>query len=80
MGIITVSVDDEVEKEFRKIAMEEYKGRKGFLGDAITEAMKEWVREKEERELAEREIAILKKGFNLGRLTYKKREELYARK
>ena len=41
MGIITVSVDDKVEKEFRKIAMEEYKGRKGFLGDAITEAMKE---------------------------------------
>lgn len=79
MGTITVNIEDEVEKEFRKIASEEYKGKKGFLGDAITEAMKEWIREKEQEEITEREIAILKKGFRLGKLMYKKKEELYAR-
>lgn len=80
MGTITVNVDDEIEEEFRKIASEEFKGKKGFLGDAITEAMKEWVKEKEQEEISKREIEILKKGFKLGKITYKKREELYARK
>ncbi len=80
MGTITINVDDEIEKEFRKLAGEEYKGKKGFLGDAITEAMKNWVGEKEQKEIAVRELAVLKKGFRLGKVLYKKREELYARK
>lgn len=80
MGTITINVDDEVEKEFRKLANEESKGKKGFLGDAITEAMKKWVQEKEQGELSKKEIEVLRKGFRLGKITYKKREELYARK
>ena len=80
MGTITINVDDEIEKEFRKLANEESKGKKGFLGDAITEAMKKWISEKEQKEISMREIKILKKGFKLGKITYKKREELYGRK
>ena len=34
----------------------------------------------EQEELSKKEIRILKKGFKLGKLKYKKRAELYARK
>ena len=46
--IITVSRAD-VEERFRKIAAATHGKKKGYLGRALTEAMEEWAREKEER-------------------------------
>ena len=44
MGIITFTVDDEVEKEFRRIVAKEG-GKNGDLSKAVTEAMKNWIEE-----------------------------------
>jgi len=43
MGKITVTVDDHIEEEFRKVVAQKYGARKGALGAAITEAMKMWI-------------------------------------
>ena len=49
VGVITVSVDDEVEKRFRELVVEKYGRIRGALGVAVTEAMKLWIK-KVERE------------------------------
>jgi predicted transcriptional regulator len=48
MATITVNVDDDVYEVFRKIASEEKRGKKGFLGDTITEAMKRYSEKQEQ--------------------------------
>jgi predicted transcriptional regulator len=44
MGQLNLKVDDELEKEFRRIAVERFGARKGFLKKAIEEALWEWVK------------------------------------
>ena len=44
MGTITISVEDETEKLFRKLASAKYGKRKGALGEAVTEAMQIWLK------------------------------------
>jgi len=79
MGTITISVDDVVEKEFRKI-VEEEGGKKGDLGKAVTEAMKKWADDKRQKEIAERIIARMEKGlYKLPKNWKFNREEIYDR-
>jgi hypothetical protein len=44
MGKINLDIDDALEKEFRKAAVEKFEARKGFLKKAIEEAIYEWLR------------------------------------
>ncbi|WP_179192997.1 hypothetical protein [Thermococcus litoralis] len=48
--MITVSVDDEVEKKFRKLVEKKYGKIRGALGVAVTEAMKLWIKKVESEE------------------------------
>lgn len=43
MGQINLKIDDELEKEFRKVAVEKFGARKGFIKKAIEEAVREWI-------------------------------------
>jgi len=81
MGTITISVDDEVEKEFRKI-VEEHKGnKKGDLGKSVTEAMKKWTEEKKQKEIAKRQMKRSEKGmYKLPKNWKFNRDEIYDRK
>ena len=80
MGIITVSVDDETEKEFRKL-VEEKGGKKGDLGKAVTEAMKKWAEEKRQKEIAERMMNRSEKGlYRLPKNWKFNREEIYDKR
>lgn len=79
MTTITISVDSDVEERFRESAKKQYGGKKGYLGDAVTEAMKKWLLEVTSQEIAKRALNRMRKGFNMGGLTYSKREELYER-
>jgi len=43
MGQINLRIDDELEREFRKLAAEKFEARKGFLKKAIGEAIRDWI-------------------------------------
>ena len=44
MGKINLAIDDKLEKEFRRAAVEKFEARKGFLKKAIEEAIRDWIR------------------------------------
>ena len=79
MGTITINVDDEVEARFRKTAGEQYSNKKGYLGDAITEAMRKRRSEKEKKEMGERKIKLMEKGLYSLKGWKFNREEIYDR-
>jgi hypothetical protein len=43
MGQVNLKVDDKLEREFRRVAVERFEARKGFLKKAIEEAMRDWI-------------------------------------
>jgi Arc/MetJ-type ribon-helix-helix transcriptional regulator len=75
MGVITVSIDDEVEKDLR----EKIDDRKGALGSAITEALKEWIKDKEQEKYRKRALKRLEEGYDMGEIQYEHRSELHDR-
>ena len=80
MATITVNVDDDVYEKFRKLASDEHKGKKGFLGDTITEAMMKFVHENEAEAAKQRLREKLRRVYNLGGFKEGfKREDLYER-
>lgn len=44
MGQVNLKIDDKLEEEFRRIAVERFEARKGFLKKAIEEAIRDWVK------------------------------------
>ena len=76
MGTITANINDNVEEIFRKRVYQIYGKGKGTLGKALAEAMLEWSRKKEYFDIC---MKYLNEGTNMGKLKYKKREELYDR-
>lgn len=78
MGTITISVDDSTETTFRKVVREEIGETKGSLGTAVTEAMNLWVQQKRQTEIAQRQLALMERGFRLGRYKFN-REALHER-
>jgi predicted transcriptional regulator len=79
MGTITISVDDDVEKKFRTRAKKIYGERKGALGQAVKEAMDLWVTEKTQQEIAEKALALMEQGYDLGARQYRTRDDLHER-
>ena len=79
MGTITVNVDDDIERKFRKVADITYHKKKGYLGRSITEAMKYWIYVKRQKEISGRQLKLLEKGFDFGSKLYKSRGDLYER-
>jgi len=56
-----------------------YSKMKGYLGNAVTSLMKKWIDEMTQKQISEREITLLEKGFDMGELKFKSREELHER-
>ena len=78
MGIMTISIDNEVEEQFRVEAAKNYSG-KGHLGKAVTEALRDWVEVKQQKWIADEELVRLKNGFNMGDKLYTSRDDLHGR-
>jgi len=74
MGTITIVLDDEVEEKLRKRAH-----GKGALGKAISEATRQWLEDQEQKQIQQKALKLLRKGFDMGKIAYTKREELHER-
>jgi len=68
-----------VEERFRKIAAATHGKKKGYLGRALTEAMEEWAREKEQGGTVAATLRYLESGVDLGGAKYRNRDELHER-
>ena len=79
MGTMTISVDNDVEQQFRALAQKIYSKKKGYLGNAVTSAMKKWIDEMTQKQISERELKLLENGFDMGKFKFRSREELYER-
>lgn len=75
--IITISINEESEKNFRRIAILKYGKRKGALGKALTEAIDEWVRELQEKDLTSKSLELMKKGVAKKKWRFN-RDDIYA--
>ena len=79
MGTITISIDEEAENQLRKI-VEERGGKKGDMGKVVSEAMKRWVEDRKQKEIAERQMKMSEKGlYRLPKGWKFNRDEIYDR-
>lgn len=79
MATITLSIDDATEKAFREVVGRVLGDRKGCLGEAATEAMNLWVREKTQEALARDALALIGEPRRLGARAYRSRSDLHDR-
>ena len=75
---ITINLETEVLNRLRELAFAE-KQKKGFLGKVISEATKEYLKEREQEEIAERQLKKMEIGYKMGRILIKHRDEIYDR-
>ncbi|MFB6216623.1 MAG: hypothetical protein ABEJ72_06615 [Candidatus Aenigmatarchaeota archaeon] len=73
---MTISIDDEVEERLR----EEISGEKGSMGAAISEALRQWLDDRDVKMKEERALERLEDGFNMGETQYERRSELHERR
>ncbi|MFA5613257.1 MAG: hypothetical protein WC993_02175 [Methanoculleus sp.] len=79
MGTITLSIDDRTEQEFRRLVEKILGRRKGALGEAATEAMDLWIREKTQEEVVRDALELTGKAYHFGAWKYTSRKDLYDR-
>jgi hypothetical protein len=79
MATITINVADNLDKDFRGVVEKNYGIGKGILGKAVSEALEKWIDETRQKDIAEKMIAVMEKGFDMGKITYKSKDELYER-
>ena len=77
--IITVSVNAEVERKFRRTAKAVHGTKKGYLGRALTDAMERWTKDREETDTVAATLSLLDNGIDMGGVRYKHRDELHER-
>ncbi|MDP3027754.1 MAG: hypothetical protein Q8N63_08680 [Nanoarchaeota archaeon] len=80
MATITLNINDKVNEEFRQTVKSKLGEGKGILGKAIEEAIKKWIFEQKQKEIAERQIKIMKEGvWSLKNYRFD-REEIYEKR
>ena len=75
---ITISVNEESDRRFRRFALHKYGKRKGVLGKALSLAMDRLVEEDEATDLTAKSLALMEKGIAMKKWKFN-REELYER-
>ena len=63
---ITVNVDAEIEQKFRRTAKAVHGKKKGYLGKALTDAMRSWTKEREDVDTVAATLSLLESGLDLG--------------
>ncbi|MBU0591154.1 hypothetical protein KKF81_00190 [Candidatus Micrarchaeota archaeon] len=80
MATVTVSIDDDVEKRFREEVSQHLGTGKGTIGKAITEALRLWIEKVSQEKLSNELRKMMDSGYEMGKMNYKNRAELYDRK
>ena len=80
MGHITISLEEKDENKLRAIANQKYEGKKGSMAKVIAESLELLEKDSARQRAMERQLRWMGKGFKLGKLLVKNREELYDRK
>lgn len=79
MGTITINVKDEVEKEFRESVKKKLGEGKGILGKAVEEALKKWMHDEQQRQIADELMRMMDKGLYSLKGWKFNRDEIYDR-
>ena len=79
MSTITISVKDEVDKEFRETVRKRLGQGKGVLGKAVEEAMESWIHDEKQKEIAKRAMEMMNKGLYTLKGWKFNRDEIYDR-
>lgn len=79
MAIITISIEDNINKEFREEVWRKLGRGKGVLARALKEAIKRWIEEERQNQIAERQIKLAKEGLYSLKGWKFKREDAYDR-
>ncbi|PIN73497.1 hypothetical protein COV20_04715 [Candidatus Woesearchaeota archaeon CG10_big_fil_rev_8_21_14_0_10_45_16] len=66
MGTITINVDDQLEQQFRATVEQKLGTGKGKLGQAVQEALDNWIARKRQYEISERQVRLVKEGMPIG--------------
>jgi hypothetical protein len=75
--IVTINLDENIEKEFKEKARLKYRKRKGSLAKAMNEALEEWLKNNNNDVLKENS-ELLGKGIRMKKWKFN-REDLYER-
>lgn len=82
---LRLELDKELERKFRELAMRRYGFAKGSIKKAAETAIKRWTEtaevglKKEKTDVNARALEMLRKGFKMGKITWKSRDELHER-
>jgi len=79
MATITISVKDEVDKEFRDTVKKKLGQGKGVLGKAVEEALQKWVHDERQRQIADEMMKMMDKGLYSLKGWKFNRDEIYDR-
>ncbi|MBI2652962.1 hypothetical protein HYX00_05850 [Candidatus Woesearchaeota archaeon] len=79
MATITISVKDEVDREFRETVKKKLGQGKGILGKAVGEAMEKWIRDEKQRRIAAEMKEMMDKGLYSLKGWKFNRDEIYDR-
>lgn len=79
MATITISIKDEVGKEFRETVKKTLGEGKGVLGKAVEEALQKWMHDKRQRKIAAEMKEMMDKGLYSLKGWKFNRDEIYDR-
>jgi predicted transcriptional regulator len=79
MAVITISIDDDIEHHFREVAQRVIGKKKGYLRQAVSEALQLWLEQKDQERIARDALAIIEEGHRFGLKRYTGRRDLYDR-
>ncbi len=77
MGHVTVSLEKEDEEKLRFLASKKYKNKKGALAKVLSESLELMSKSSKRQRAMERQFKWMDKGFKMGKILVKTREEIY---
>jgi len=80
LGNLTISLETGDEQVLRGIASQKYKSKKGSLAKVIGESLRLLSKQGARERAMERQFRWMEKGFAMGKILAKKREDIYDRR